>query len=159
MAFRLSTGRAAVCDLKDCPSFLICVGRGGGVDFGSRQLDDKFGAGQLYGEAQVLQSSEAKVDVVPGYGGVPSRCCRGARNDSGVGMAFHYFAPGSEGDVVEGVRELAYPAANGGDEATFLELAPSDETSSSCCWTKLSPKAEEMSARDFGRVERAGGDA
>ncbi len=67
---------------------------------------------------------QPEVQVVPGHRRIPAPRRRGAGNDAGVRVPLDHLDPRPERRFVQRIRELAQPSADGGDEATLLELPP-----------------------------------
>src|SRR5689334_20195992 len=106
-----------------------------------------------------MAGAEAKVDIVPGYGGVATECGGRARDDARMRVPFDDGAVGLQGRFVQRVRQLAETAADRRHQTPLLQHAAGNEPAPAAGAADLTPEAENLARRHDDAVERSGGPA
>jgi hypothetical protein len=123
------------------------------------EADDEVGGGEIDLEAAGEVGAEAEVDVVPEDGGVTAGRNGGVGDGARVGVTLEDGEAGGEGEVVEGVGDLAEAAAGGGDDAAAAEFATGGEAVGASGARDVGPEAEDLTGDEVAAVESAAGEA
>jgi hypothetical protein len=142
-------------------------GRGGRVRAGrcwgggrlAGQGDGQVGFVEAHAQSHRGGRDEAQIDVIPGDGGIAAGGGGGTGNDAGVGVAFDDCAAGLQGDIVQGVGELAQAAAGHGHDAALAQHPSGDEAARLPGGTELTPEAEDCAGGYDGAVQKPAGHA